>query len=53
VTGANCFHVRGDSGVNETYITNRHNDSAVQNMNGEGLEVIRYDSSQDKPVPKS
>ena len=42
MTGANCFHVQGDSVGNGTYF-NRANDDAVQNKNGEGREVIRYD----------
>ena len=53
MTGTNCFHVQGDSGVNVTYLTNRGNVAVVQNMNWEGREVIRYDSSQVKPIPQA
>ena len=49
MTGANCFHVQGESGGNGTYGTKGRNDAAVQNMNGEGHEVTRYDSNQIKP----
>jgi len=51
VSRANCFHVQGDSGVNGTYLTNQANAATVQNMNRR--EVIRYDSSQVKPIPQA
>ena len=53
MTGANCFHVQVDSGVNGTYLTNRDNAAAVKNMSLAGREVIRYDSSQVKPLPQA
>jgi hypothetical protein len=49
VTGANCFHVQGEPEGNRTYFTKGRNEAAVQNMNGEDREVIRYDSNQIKP----
>jgi hypothetical protein len=53
VTGANRFHVQGESGGNGTYFTKQRNEAAVQNMNGEVREVTRYDSSQIKPKLQS
>jgi len=45
VTGTNCFHIQGDFEGNGKYFTNWRNDAAVQNVNGEVRELIRYDSS--------
>ena len=44
MTGANCFHVQGDSEGNGTYCTKRDIDAAVYNLIGEVREVTSWDS---------